>query len=291
VTGDHTLRVWSSGDGTRITELLRFGERSIDLTRSEVWAWDAGLYTAYHIGPFSFRPARVWPSEGPLGPGGLDPLELARQSLDAITPSTLVQVDRSDRVAGRDCYVVALTPRTPDTLIGRIEVSIDAATRVPLGVAVFARGAGRPAISAGFSSVSFDPIAPSVYRFTPPPGAKVVQLQPPSGDSTSSGDEGRSVLSSARAKVSTDGSQGEYGRFPYGDGVRVFGHDWTTIVAIRTPPMATVAGSVAGIDLASFLPYSGPLLSVRLVARGDHDWLVYGAVRQAMLVGVERELS
>src|SRR5439155_18457066 len=78
------------------------------------------------------------------------------------------------RVAGRAAYVLVVEPRTSATLVGRIEVSIDAESHLPLRVAVFARGAGAPAISAGFTAVGFGPIPPRTFAFSPPPGATVL---------------------------------------------------------------------------------------------------------------------
>src|SRR2546426_227734 len=55
-----------------------------------------------------------------------DPLTLARRALRAITPTTSVTVEPDARVAGRPAYALVLRPRTPSTLVGRVEVDIDA---------------------------------------------------------------------------------------------------------------------------------------------------------------------
>ena len=165
-------------------------------------------------------------------------------------------------------YTLVLEPRTSATLVGRIEVSVDAVERVPLRVAVFARGARKAALSVGFTSVSFDPISSAVYRFAPPSGATIVRV-PRSGLGASHGEE--------------------YTGLPGGiQGLRTFGTGWSSVAAVRIE--ALPAGEGSG-GLAAFLPHSGPLFSIRLVRREGHEWLVYGAVPQSALAAVEPQLS
>ena len=139
IAGDHVLRLWRSDGGARLSELLPFSERSITVSKTDAWAWDSSTFTAYHVGPFPAGTSELPATEKPASL--VDPLELARKSLAAITPTTLVSVGDTARVAGRNVYTLVLEPRTSATLVGRIEVSVDAAERIPLRVAVFARGA------------------------------------------------------------------------------------------------------------------------------------------------------
>jgi outer membrane lipoprotein-sorting protein len=266
LTGNHRLRVWRSPDGLRVSDLLPFGERSIFVSRTEAWAWDSSSFSAIHVGPFAAPPSDSSPGAFDLA----DPLELARRGIEAISPTTFVTVAGTGRVAGRGVYVLAIEPRTSATLVGRIEISIDAERRLPLRAAVYAREAGSASVSVAFTSVSFGPVDPDVFRFAPPEGAKVVSL---SADGNGRGRE-----------------EGDYGFGPEGP-VRVFGDGWTTIVALRIPPLAARQQQGEGFDLTSLLPFSGPLLSVRAVDRDDHAWLVYGAVPQSALDAIEPELS
>ena len=266
--GDHHVRVWSSSDGLRISDQLPDGERSIFLDRSngQAWAWDWKSFTAVRLA--SVGPATAGASPSPMDL--MDPQMAAGRALDALTPSTSVSMGAPERVAGRVAYVLVLRPRTTETLVGQVEVAIDAARRIPLSVAVTARGASVPALSATFTSVRFGPIDPSVYAFSPPKGAHVEQ----GGDAPMFGDaaEGEGA---AGIEGGSDGRIGEY--------ARTFGHGWTTVVALRMP--ASAANDAAG-DVA----LSGSLLSVRLVERAGHTWLVYGAVPQRTLAAVEDRL-
>jgi hypothetical protein len=199
----------------------------------------------------------------------VNPETLAEEALRAIDPSTAVTVSGTDRVAGLDAYVLTLTPRTTATLVGRIAIAIDASTRRPLRVEVFARGASSPAVSVGFRSVSFDPIDPATYRFTPPSGATVRSLPSFMGGH----DDAPTGAPSAR-------EAGEY--------VKVFSTGWSTVVAYRLPGSSDLGSSEA--VLGRFLPFSGPLFSLAMADRGDHTWLLVGAVPPSRLTAVQGSL-
>lgn len=279
LSGGHRLRLWRSADGFRLAELRRASERAIFISRTDAWAWDFDSLTAYHLGRFR--------DGGPPGHHGarsmldlVDPVAWTRRALDAITPTTRVLVAETTRVAGRAAYVLALEPRTSETLVRRIEIDVDAERRVPLRVAVFSRARRAAPISVGFTSISFADIDPSVYRFTPPPGATVRELARELADEK--GGKGQGIEGSARDAY---GAAGPNDEAP----ARLIGHGWATIVALRTSSLAALRRTSDGFDPTSLLPLSGPLLSVRLVDRGDHAWLVYGLVPQSSLAAA-REL-
>ena len=71
---------------------------------------------------------------------------------------------------------------------------------------------------------------------------------------------------------------------------RVFGSGWASVIALRTPAISELRMQMAAFDITRFLPFSGPLLSIRLVDRGDHGWLIYGLVPQSTLVAAENRL-
>jgi hypothetical protein len=263
ISGTHHLRVWRSADGLRINDILPRSERGMFISRTGAWAWDFGAFTAYRL-PFGLPMQHVvTPSEAGRM---LDPLELARRAVQAASPSTSITVAGTARVAGRPVYVLAIDPRSKTTLVRRVEIDVDAERRLPLRAAVFARGRTAPPLWTGFTSVSFASIDPAVYRFTPPPGAKVVAAGSAQGETDSSG---------------------EYGA---PDGLRLFGTGWDSVVAVRVSKGEERAARVGGVDVTSLLPLSGPVLSIRLVERADHAWLVYGLVPQAALAAVEPKL-
>ena len=101
-----------------------------------------------------------------------DPQAAAEKALAAIDPTTAVVVDRTARVAGRAAYQLQLSPKDSRSLIGSVQIAIDAATSVPLRVQIFAAGASSPAFQVGFTSVSFNVPNSSIFEFVPPAGAQ-----------------------------------------------------------------------------------------------------------------------
>jgi hypothetical protein len=252
VAGDQRYRVWRSPDGVRVAHLLAFSEHDLVVSRSDAWFWDSSDMSAVHFGVPGMQRWEEAPPAAALGDADL--LAFARRALDALAPYAEISVETTSTVAGRPAYVLALTPTSTLTLIGRIAVSIDAETRLPLRFQVFPRGSDAAAIEAGFTSVSFDPIDPSMFSFTPPPGTTVRQAA--------------DVIAGSRG---------------FGDGVgppvsdpRVFGRGFDLRVAVRLDsPLPAGAGIL--------LPYAGPLLSAITVERAGQTWLLVGPVRVATL--------
>lgn len=267
--GTQRYKVWRSPDGVRVAHLFDFAEQTLIANRTQAWWWDSAGMRATRIvyadvaaamqaaGEPSWLTA-IASGSGAGGtmngsasmPAGLaslgDPTALAARALDALAPYAGVTVDGTARVAGRPVYELVLTPRTPLTLVGAAVVAVDAETRLPLRVQVFAKGAQDPAIEAGFTSVSFDPIDPATFDFTPPPGATVRTAQPPTAQAPATGERPRPA-------------------------VRTFGSGFDARVAVRVdgtlPPQA-----------AALLPYAGPLASVLPVERDGHTWVLFGLV-------------
>jgi hypothetical protein len=279
LSGTHRIRLWSSSDGYRVDELLPTEERAIYVSRTGGWLWSSPDYTAVHLYDAAdlarHRGAAVHASGAATQAERsrllhlFDPLTLARQMLAAVTPTTGITMGSPERVAGRAAYVLVLTPKDASTLVGRVTVDVDATTHVPLAVRVYAKGASAPSLSAAFVRVSYDAISPSVYRFTPPPGAKVIDAY----------------------RGGAAGSAPMHGPMSGHQAARVLGSGWSTILAIRVDA-GTLArvGSTDGVNLQNLLPFTGPLFSVRLATVGGQTWLLAGAVSQNALAAAEPDL-
>jgi len=273
-SGDQRLRVWRSEDGLRLAHLLEAAERALIVSRDEVWTWNSSTAEATRIPlPDGMgEGSHGWPLGYPsMGPGQMDPTAIAGQALAAIDDSTAVSVGRTGQVAGRDTYQLIVEPRTAETLIGRIEFDLDAAERLPLRAAVFSRGAQAPSLEVGYRSVSFEPIDPATFTFTPPPGSTVTER--PAGH----GDEGP-VPSEVPVPLTQRPS-----REP-----KVIGEGWATVVAINQIAEATTENaegeSVSALEaLGLALPFSGPLFSARIEDVAGHSFLLVGAVDQSTL--------
>ena len=112
------------------------------------------------------------------GAGAADPAGLARSALRQLRPSTRVEVSEGAVVADRPAYELILTPRGAATRVGSVHLYLDGATKLPLGVQVFARGSDTPAIDVAYSSIRFGQPMAHTFSFTPPAGATVRTLRP-----------------------------------------------------------------------------------------------------------------
>jgi hypothetical protein len=118
--------------------------------------------------------------------------------LEAASRFMTVEVDGQTLVAGRDAYVLTMTPAATDTALGKIEAAIDGETFVPLRVDVMAKGSDAPTLSFGFTRISYDPVDDAVFAFTPPEGAKVER------DTIDAGGDGHDAAEDAQPKPEGD---------------------------------------------------------------------------------------
>jgi len=245
VIGRQHYKVWHSPGGVRVAHILDFAEQDLVANSNGAWLWDSSSMTAVHLS----YPSDAAPPSQASAPSAADITSMARAALDAVRPYATIAVVGTGWVAGRPVYRLVLTPTSSLTRVGEIVAAIDAETRLPLDVQAIPRGTDRPAIEAGFTSVSFDPINASMFTFAPPPGATVHQA---AALRRAPGDE--SPLPSISPSE-----------------VRLFGSGFDLRVAYRLDaPLPKQA--------AALLPYSGSLASVIAVDRGDVTWILAGFV-------------
>jgi len=95
-------------------------------------------------------------------------------------------------VAGQAAYTVRVSPKEQGSLIGGGELSWDAANGVPLRAALYSSTSSSPTIELAATSISYGPVAASVFEFTPPSNAKVEEIVLPKKDGSKSGDSSHS---------------------------------------------------------------------------------------------------
>jgi outer membrane lipoprotein-sorting protein len=81
-------------------------------------------------------------------------------------------------VAGRPTYTVQLAPSHDGGLLGRVELSWDAANGIPLRGAVYSSESSSPVLELEATGVQFEAVPASTFEISPPAGAKVVNLTP-----------------------------------------------------------------------------------------------------------------
>ena len=258
VLGDQRFRVWSSPNGLRIQHLMDLQEQDLVANHSAAWFWDSATSTATKLRAAGITAAvPAPPTDARAQMANADPLVLTKHVLDLASSCGEVTVSDPAVVAGRDAYVVRFAPSSHTTLVGDVTIAIDAQTRLPLDVSITPRGGAGPAVGAGFTSVSFGAIDPSMFVFTPPSDATVRDVT----------DEVSAVVASAAHRK--DIPSGEQRPVTAGSCL-----DTSVAVPLRHPLPP---------EVASLLPYSGPLESAITVERGGKTWLLVGPVDVATL--------
>jgi hypothetical protein len=156
--GTTRLRAWyGSADAWRVAVLEPTGERDIYQTSQGTYQWDYERNLVTQV--VGDLPARLpWAAD-------LLPPDLARRLLNAARDDRVVALG-TRRVAGVAAGGLRLTPTSPDTTVGRVDVWADPATGLPLQVEVTARGSSAPLIRSRFLEVSQSRPGPDVL--TPP---------------------------------------------------------------------------------------------------------------------------
>jgi outer membrane lipoprotein-sorting protein len=182
LTGTHTLQVAQNGpDRQRVALLGDMSEYDVVHDGAQLWVYDSSENSVGHAVAAPGRPSTA-PHPAPGQQIPLTPQQAARQVLAAISPTTAVSVDGTQRVAGQAAYTLVLRPTQPGTLIGQVSIAIDAANGAALRVTVYPQHSGTPIFDLGFSSVSFTAPPDARFDFTAPQGAKVTELGQGSAD-------------------------------------------------------------------------------------------------------------
>jgi len=237
LTGSHTVRVAVAGPGqARLAVLGSLSESDVVRNGNDVWTYTSGTNSVTHTvltgrSATGHRPATPGDQgSSDQAPGdqatALTPEGAARQLLAALTPSTVVSVDPTQRVAGRSAYTLVLTPRDSRTTVDKIEIALDSKQFVPLRVRLFGSGSTTPAFQTAFTSISFRTPPASTFHFTPPAGA------------TTERDPFGLALLTPGSKPPGTNSQADSAA----NSVRVLGSGWTSVLAI---PAADTAAPVA----------------------------------------------
>jgi len=210
VSGSHTARVLVdsskvAGDPQKVRIQLedKLAERNLVSNGTDAWSYDSQTNTATHAAiPADLANSLKSKLSGINAAVGVDvsnPAELAKELLDRAGPSTTVSVGTDRTVAGRSAYSLVLTPKSSRTLVASVSIDVDSQTGLPLEVTVLAKGQKSPALQVGFSAVEFSTPDASVFTFTPPVGATVVEQKLP--QDTATGD--KKSLSSLVADIPT----------------------------------------------------------------------------------------
>ena len=170
LTGSHTIRVWYTGPRHfRLAVPESLSETDVIADGTTAWLWES---TTNSVTEYTLPAHRQAPMTAPTS-APLTPQQAAQQVLAAVGKTTTVRVDSNVTVAGRPAYQLVLAPKDSRSLVGQVQIAIDARNGVPLRLQVYARDASSPAFQVGYTAIQFVTPAPADLTFSPPSGAKV----------------------------------------------------------------------------------------------------------------------
>ena len=108
-------------------------------------------------------------------------LDGVRQGLAKLGEMWTLSGAQPGTTANRPSYTVRIAPKDDGGLLGAAELAWDAARGVPLRAAVYAQGTKDPVLELEATEISYGAIPASKIDATPPAGAKVTELNPPTG--------------------------------------------------------------------------------------------------------------
>jgi outer membrane lipoprotein-sorting protein len=175
-----TGRLWATADGRLRLELQSdAGDAQVLSDGKTLTVYDASSNTVYKVA----LPAET-PDTGSKDSTHTTPtLAKIQEALTQLGSYADLSGATPDTVAGQPAYTLHLTPKHDGGLLGAVEVGWDAVHGVPLRAAIYAQGDSTPVLELTATDITYGPVAAADVNITPPAGAKVVDLSPPSSES------------------------------------------------------------------------------------------------------------
>ena len=181
-----TGRLWVSDGKIRLELQAEKGDTQVIYDGTTAALYDAATNTLYRYtpptgveggrhsnGPKAYGPTKGRPHEAPS-------LSKVEEGLAKLARHAVISGATPTDVGGQAAYTVRVSPREGGSLIGGAELSFDAANASPLRAAIYSSESSSPVIELAAANVSYGSVSPSVFDFTPPSSAKVIELKPPS---------------------------------------------------------------------------------------------------------------
>jgi outer membrane lipoprotein-sorting protein len=189
-------RLWIAGDGRVRLELQsENGDTEIYCDGRTVSMYDASSNTLYrltlpaHAGGsgenFSLGSSGSGSSAGSgssdsgssTAPHEIPSVAKIEEAISHLSAHANVSGATPTDIAGQPAYTVRVSPKEGGSLLGGAELSWDAVHGVPLRAAVYSStNASAPVLELAATSISYGPVEPSVFAFTPPANAKIEEL-------------------------------------------------------------------------------------------------------------------
>jgi outer membrane lipoprotein-sorting protein len=184
-------RVWLSSDGHLRLEIQSDrGDAQFVSDGKSWWLYDPSASTVYR----GAVPSQL--TKDGSGHEGPPTLADIQSKLKELAAQANVSGATPDNVAGQPAYTVKVSPQHDGGLLGSAQLAWDAARGVPLSFAVYARGSNTPVLELRATDISYGSVPASDFAVQPPPGAKVVNVDVPTGNG-SGPDHGKPVTGKA----------------------------------------------------------------------------------------------
>ncbi|MCU4186954.1 hypothetical protein K6U06_21490 [Acidiferrimicrobium sp. IK] len=171
LSGNHDISVWDAGPSQQRLALPgSLSEVDVIHNGSNLYYFDSATQKVTDYTGLKGSSGREAPSQA-TGTE-LTPDQAAQKLLSALSPSTGVSVVTPVYVARQAAYQLVLTPKAAQSTVGSVDIAIDAANGMPLRVQVIPRASNAPALSLGFTRISFS--VPSAGNFAAPHGSSTV---------------------------------------------------------------------------------------------------------------------
>jgi outer membrane lipoprotein-sorting protein len=174
-------RLWIAGDGRVRLELqAEQGDTQVISDGHTISIYDAASNTLYRYTPTATETGSASAPTHPGSTGQPPSVAQIENAISHISAHADLSGAQPADVAGRAAYTVRISPKEGGSLLGGAELSFDAAIGVPLRAAIYSSTSPSPVIELAATEVSYGPVDSSVFSFTPPASAKIVQIVPPS---------------------------------------------------------------------------------------------------------------
>lgn len=171
-SGSNMGRLWEDGTQRRIALLRPLEETDWYRVGDATYVWHSAESRVTKV-PTNVQTTASGLITSLAGGGTIEsPDGMAARFLALRDQSTRLVLHAPTYVADRPAYQLGLIPQTQSSLITEVVVGVDAATGLPLSVAVHTRS-GTVAIESKFTSIAFKRPADTNFKFAAPPEARV----------------------------------------------------------------------------------------------------------------------
>jgi len=201
-------RLWISKDGhVRLELQSEKGDTEIYYDGHTVWMYDASSNTIYRYTPPAHSDSASPAGDSSSGPGTSGTGSSSASDLSTATEHhevpSVAKIEEAithlsahanvsgatpTDVAGQAAYTVHVSPKETGSLLGGAELSWDAVHGAPLRAAIYSSTSAAPVLELAATSISYGPVEPSVFEFSPPPNAKIEEVVLPTKDGSKPGE-------------------------------------------------------------------------------------------------------